>query len=147
MANAKIDVLGPSDVGVIVDLYNQIFNPRQDVSFFNRRFAGRRNVSILMASIQKAAVGFNLGFELTPTTYYSWMCGVLPGYRRAGIATQLIEAQQAWSADQGYSTLRFECNNQHRAMLHVAINQGYDLVGIRWDTESGANVAIFEKSL
>ena len=43
--------------------------------------------------------------------------------------------------------MRFECNNQHRPMLHVAISEDYDLVGIRWDTTSGNNVVIFEKDL
>ena len=49
--------------------------------------------------------------------------------------------------DHHYELIRFECRNQHRAMLHTAITQGYDLVGIRWDTHSAANVVIFEKDL
>jgi hypothetical protein len=64
-----------------------------------------------------------------------------------GISTQLIQAQHAWAQDHDYATMRFECNNQHRPMLHVAITEGYELVGIRWDTESGNNVVIFEKAL
>ena len=68
-------------------------------------------------------------------------------FRRLGICTQLIQAQHAWAADNEYQTIRFECNNQHRPMLHVAITEGYDLVGIRWDTASGNNVVIFEKDL
>lgn len=44
-------------------------------------------------------------------------------------------------------TIRFEHQNQHRAMLHVAIREGYDLIDIRWDTATANNVAIFEKDL
>ena len=44
-------------------------------------------------------------------------------------------------------TIRFGHQNQHRAMLHVAIRQGYDLVDFRWDTATANNVAIFEKDL
>ena len=32
-------------------------------------------------------------------------------------------------------------------MLHLAIDLGYDIVGIRWDADRGDNLVIFEKSL
>lgn len=44
-------------------------------------------------------------------------------------------------------SIRFEHQNQHRAMLHVAIHESYDLVDIRWDTAPANNVVIFEKDL
>jgi len=58
-----------------------------------------------------------------------------------------MQAEQAWALDNGYTLMRFECQNQHRPMLHLAITEGYDLVGIRYDTNSGANVVIFEREL
>lgn len=147
MANAKIVVVGPGELGLISDLYNQVFNPPQGEDYFRRRFQGRYNVSMLVALMDEQPVGFIIGFELMPSTYYSWLCGVLPDARRLGIATQLIQAQCSWATDHGYQMMRFECQNQHRPMLHVAITEGYDLVGIRWDTALAANVVIFEKDL
>jgi hypothetical protein len=32
-------------------------------------------------------------------------------------------------------------------MLHLAIDLGYDIVGMRWDADRNANLVIFEKSL
>jgi hypothetical protein len=32
-------------------------------------------------------------------------------------------------------------------VLHLAITEGYDLVGIRWDIQTAANFVIFEKEL
>jgi hypothetical protein len=32
-------------------------------------------------------------------------------------------------------------------MLHLAIAKEYDIVGMRWDPDRGANLVIFEKSL
>jgi hypothetical protein len=43
--------------------------------------------------------------------------------------------------------MRIECQNQHRPVLHIAINQGYDIVGTRWDADRGENLVIFEKRL
>ncbi|MEK6799093.1 MAG: GNAT family N-acetyltransferase [Planctomycetota bacterium] len=145
MATAKIIPVGPGEIDLVANLYNEVFSPRQSEEFFRRRFMGRHNVTMMVAVVEDQHVGFIVGFELMPTTFFCWVCGVLPDFRRAGIATQLIQAQHAWAHDHGYGTVRFECNNQHRPMLHVAIREGYDLVGIRWDTASGANVVIFER--
>ncbi len=147
MADAKIIVVGPSEVELITDLYNQVFSPGVDTEFFTRRFAGRHNETMMVAMIEGMHVGFIIGFELMPSTYFTWLCGVLPDFRRARVSTQLMQALFAWSRDNDYSILRFECRNQHRPMLHVAITEGFDLVGMRYDTFTANNVAIFEKEL
>ncbi len=147
MADAKIEPISPADVEVLLNLYNDIFSPSQTVEFFRGRFEARRNVSVMVAVIEGRPVGFIAGFELRPRTYFCWVCGVLSDFRRAGVATQLMQAEHAWAQDNGYHVIRFECQNQHRPMLHTAITEGYDLVGIRYDSESGNNVVIFEKLL
>lgn len=147
MANAKIVPVGPGEVGLITELYNDVFSPPQNEQFFLRRFHGRHNVNMMVATLDDRHVGFIIGFELMPTTFFLWLCGVHPDVRRLGIATQLFHGQQAWAHDHGYTLSRFECQNQHRPMLHVAITEGYDLVGIRWDTHSANNFVIFEKEL
>lgn len=147
MATAKIVPIGPGELALVAELYNQVFSPSQDAEFFERRFQGRHNVTTMVAMMDDRHVGFIIGFELMPSTFFCWMCGVILDFRRAGISTQLIQAQQAFAEEHGYPIIRFECNNQHRPMLHVAITEGYDLVGIRWDTNSSNNVVIFEKDL
>lgn len=147
MATAKIDIVGPSELPLIAELYGQVYRPAQDVSFFRRRFQGRMNVLTLIASVENRPVGFYIGFELKPSVFFSWLYGVLPDYRRQGIASQLMDAVHAWVPPQDYSSVRFECHNQHRPMLHLAIARGYDIVGIRWDPDRGSNLVIFEKAI
>jgi GNAT superfamily N-acetyltransferase len=147
MADAIIDLIGPGDMPVVVDLYNRIFRPARDLESFDRRFRGRYNVLRLIARIKNEPVGFFLGFELKPTVYFAWFYGVVPEYRRQGIASQLMEVVHEWARQQGYESIRFECHNQHRPMLHLAIAKEYDIVGIRWDPDRGDNLVIFEKVL
>lgn len=147
MADAKIELIGPGDIAILVDIYSQVFSPPRDAEFFERRFASRRNVTIMLAVVEENPVGFIIGYEMMPTTYFCWLCGVVSDFRRAGIATQLMQGVEAWAADNRYALVRFECQNQHRPMLHTAITEGFDLVGIRYDTGTGANVVIFEKEL
>ena len=67
--------------------------------------------------------------------------------RRQGIASQLMDAVHSWAKQNDYESIRFECHNQHRPMLHLAIALEYDIVGIRWDPDRGDNLVIFEKVL
>ncbi|MFN4259171.1 MAG: GNAT family N-acetyltransferase [Gemmataceae bacterium] len=147
MADAVIEIVGPKDLDVIVDLFNQIFRPPRDEESFRRRFRGRYNILQMIARIKDQPVGFFLGFELKPTIFFAWFFGVLPDYRRQGIASQLLEAVHSWAQQNGYEWVRYECHNQHRPMLHLAISQGYDIVGIRWDPDRADNLVIFEKAL
>jgi GNAT superfamily N-acetyltransferase len=147
MADAIIDIVGPEDLPEIVRLYNQIFRPGRTLESFRRRYMGRYNVLQLVARIGDLPVGFFLGFELKPTVFFAWFYGVLPEFRRQGIASQLMDAVHSWAEQNGYESIRFECHNQHRPMLHLAIAKEYDIVGMRWDPDRGANLVIFEKSL
>jgi GNAT superfamily N-acetyltransferase len=101
----------------------------------------------MVAAVDERPVGFSLGFELKPDVFFSWFYGVLPECRRQGIASQLMEAVHSWARLNEYESIRFECHNQHRPMLHLGIALGYDIVGIRWDSERAANLVLFQKVL
>jgi GNAT superfamily N-acetyltransferase len=103
--DAVIDVVGMDELPGIVDLYNQIFRPARDIESFRRRYLGRYNVLQLVASVQEKPVGFFLGFELKPDTFFAWFYGVHPEFRRHGIATQLMEAAHDWGP---HAQLRFD---------------------------------------
>src|SRR5579862_6876750 len=121
MAECKIDIMGPAEIPLITELYSRVFRPGRDAAFFRRRFQGRCNILMLVASLEAEPVGFFIGFELKPTVYFSWFYGVIPECRRQGIASQLMEAVHGWAKQNEYESMRFECHNQHRPMLHLAI--------------------------
>lgn len=147
MADVAIDIVSLDDLPIIVDMYNQIFRPSRDEESFRRRFRGRHNILPMIAYLGEQPVGFFLGFELKPTVFFSWFYGVLPAYRRQGVASQLMDAVHDWARQQDYQSIRFECHNHHRPMLHLSIALGYDIVGIRWDPDRCDNLVIFEKVL
>lgn len=147
MANAKVDVVGLGEIPTVVELYRAVYRPARDADFFRRRFLGRYNPLLMVASLDDRPVGFLAGFELKPSVFFIWLVGVAPEFRRVGVASQLMDAMLTWVTDHGYATIRFECQNGHRAMLHMAIERNYDIVGIRWDPDLGHNLVIFEKSL
>jgi GNAT superfamily N-acetyltransferase len=147
MADAVIEIVGPEELPDIVRLYNQIFRPARDMEAFHRRYLGRHNVLQMLARVNGKPVGFFLGFELKPGVFFAWFYGVLPEHRRQGVASQLMDAVHDWARENDYESIRFECYNQHRPMLHLGIALGYDIVGIRWDPDRGANLVLFQKNL
>jgi GNAT superfamily N-acetyltransferase len=102
---------------------------------------------MMVARVGDRPVGFFLGFELKPLVFFAWFYGVLPDFRRQGVASQLMDAVHDWARNNEYESIRFECHNQVRPMLHLAIAVGYDIVGMRWDPDRGDNLVIFEKVL
>ncbi len=147
MAEAKIDILGPNDLSLVLSMYNDVFKPPREQSFFERRLDGRKHTLISVASVDNREAGFLLGFELKPNVFFLWLLGVLPDFRRAGVGTQMLEAADAWAIEQGFASMRFECQNRVRPMLHMAIRHQFDIAGIRWDSDRSDNLVIFEKQL
>ncbi len=147
MADAIIEIVGQDDLPTIIELYNRIYRPARDVAAFRRRFLGRHNVLQMIARVGDAPVGFFVGFELKPTTFFVWFCGVLPDYRRQGVAEQLMAAVHEWAKQSNYDSVRLECHNSVRPMMHLAIKIGYDITGILWEPEHSDNVVVFEKLL
>lgn len=147
MATARIEIVGPSEIPRIAELYGQVYRPPRDAEFFRRRFLGRYNPLLLIATLGDKPVGFFVGFELKPSVFFSWLFGVIPDCRRSGVASQLMEAMHSWVREHEYEAVRMECQNKARPMLHLALKHSYDIVGIRWDPDRGQNLVLFEKAL
>lgn len=147
MADAIIDRLSPGDVDTLRHMYNSVFRPERDAAWFERRLKGRPNPLIQVARIGDDAVGFYVGLELKPSTHFGWLLGVVPDSRRQGIGTQLMRSAIDWARTEGYQVMRFEVPNSVRHSLHFGIEEGFDIVGLRWDSDLMTNLVIFEKSL
>jgi len=147
MADVVIDLIDPKDVKLLAHLYNQVYHPERSPESIARRLHCRANILSLAANIKNDAVGFYIGFELKPSVHYAWVVGVRKDACRMGIASMLMRRAQYWARDQGYISIRFECGNTHRPMLHFGISEGYEIVGIRSDPDTATNVVIFEKLL
>jgi GNAT superfamily N-acetyltransferase len=147
MADVIVDLLAPDDLTEIVGLYNQMFRPPRDEEHFARRYLGRYNVVQMVARIKDRPVGFLLGFELKPRVFFAWFVGVLPSHRRQGVASQLLDAMHSWTKQNDYESIRCECFNRQRPMLHLLIDQEYDVIGLRWDADHGDNLLLFQKTI
>ncbi|SHI01863.1 GNAT family N-acetyltransferase [Ferrimonas marina] len=94
------------------------------------------------------AAGFKVGYALSDDTFYSWMGGVLPQGRGTGMAQHLLEAQESWAVQQGYSLLQVKSRNRYPAMLRLLLRNGYQITRCEDKGEGTLDHRIhFEKTL
>lgn len=84
---------------------------------------------ILVASHDEKTIAYKIGYEVSDTEFYSWLGGVIPKYRKKGVATKLREKQESWALNHGYSTISVKSMNRYRAMLQMLISYGYHISG------------------
>ncbi len=114
-------------------------------SVYTERFEGVPHC-IFIALWEGSAAGFKVGYE-RDGLFYSWLGGVLPAYRRRGIASALADHQEAWARANGYSTITFKTRNQHKNMLIFALQNGFDIVGFKEKDQVETNRILLRKVL
>ncbi len=73
--------------------------------------------------------------------YYHWIMGVLPTYRKRGIAHAMMDSFAEAARARNCHRLRVKTMNQYRSMLRLLIDCDYDIVNVE------GNKIVFEKSI
>ena len=87
---------------------------------------------ILMAEIDGKLAGFKCGYQRdqVATKFYSWMGGVLPEYRKSGVAARLLAEMESWCKANGFDQLEFKTLNEHKGMLIFSLKHGFDIIDV-----------------
>ena len=101
---------------------------------------------VLTAYMDGKPAGFKIGYE-RDGAFYSWLGGVVPPYRRAGVAAGLAEAQEKWAKTQGYRTIWMKTRNRFPAMLLMAIGRGFQITGFDPRDKIAEHRIVLTKSL
>ncbi|MEL7121052.1 MAG: GNAT family N-acetyltransferase [Bacteroidota bacterium] len=105
------------------------FKVSYPLSEYNKRLSGVRSL-LLGAYIDNQAAGFKIGYE-REDYFYSWMGGVVPQYRKMGVASQLAMHQEAWAHEQGFEAVVFKTRNHLTQMLLFALSNGFQIIDIQ----------------
>ena len=98
---------------------------------------------ILTAYDDHIPIAFKIGYDrYSDGSFYSWMGGVLPNYRRKGIANYLADHQETWAKKKGYNSIKLQTRSKHNAMLVLAINRGFQITN-RNEKTSNSNTHIW----
>ncbi len=109
-----------------VDLSSKIpeFDSPYKIEEYKKRCAGK--YLALIAEIDNQSVGFKIGYDrLNDGSFYSWMGGVLPKFRRMGVAYSLANFQEKWAVENGFSSILLKTRQKHDEMIAFSFNRGF----------------------
>lgn len=88
-----------------------------------------QNPLILLCMIENKPAGFKIGYERSSKEFYSWLGGVLPQFRRGGVAELLLKTQEKEAVLRGYNVIRVKSMNRFPAMMAMLLKNGYFIEG------------------
>jgi ribosomal protein S18 acetylase RimI-like enzyme len=111
------------------------FERPYEIEEYEKRLKG--NHLILTAHGDETTFGFKIGYDrFSDGSFYSWMGGVLPEFRRQGVANTLADYQENWAKEQGYKSIKLKTRNKHESMITFAFERGFDII----DSESNEDI-------
>ncbi len=116
--------VGMGRIEVIRELNVAIFDEERIINTFDRD-----GVLIFLAVVDEGPVGFKLGYELNADKFYSAKGGVLPEYRRQGIAQALLHEMLSAVQARGYTRFLYDTfPNKHPGMTVMGLKEGFEVV-------------------
>lgn len=136
------------DIDVLLDVHRHIpeLAASADKDRYQQRLAELEWLG-LVAYENGQLVGFKLGYGLNPLTFYSWLGGVVPAYRRSGVAQQLLDAQEQWAKAQGYDIIEVKTRGEFSAMQAFLQRNQYGFVMTYQSDEYADERLIYRKRL
>ncbi len=109
-----------------VDLSSKIpeFKSPYKIEEYKKRCAGK--YLVLISEIDNQSVGFKIGYDrFNNGSFYSWMGGVLPKFRRMGVAYSLANFQEKWATKNEFSSILLKTRQKHDGMIAFSLNRGF----------------------
>lgn len=107
----------------------ELFNEERIINHYQHP-----DLLVYTATLNEMIIGFKVGYGKARGLYYSAKGGVLPIYRRKGIATQLMDCMMLEALKRGYHTFGFDTfPNQHKGMLILGLKEGFKITNGGWN--------------
>lgn len=106
------------------------FPGKASLDYYTERLKGRFYLA-LVAEGDGELLGFKVGYQDdAPDTFYSWMGGVRPEFRKVGVADALAEYQETWAKEKGFKRIYFKTRNRFPAMITFGLSRGFKIVQV-----------------
>ena len=106
------------------------FPGKASLDFYAERLKHRLYLA-LVAENDGQLFGFKVGYQSdNPDSFYSWMGGVRPEFRKQGIADSLAEYQENWAREKGFKSIHFKTRNRFPAMITFGLSRGFKIMEV-----------------
>lgn len=117
------------DLETAVAFSHQIpeFEDSYSLNDYQQRLGPAKHL-ILVAEWDQKPAGFKIGYDrFNDGSFYSWMGGVLPEYRKKGIAEKLAGYQENWAKENGFKSIKLKTRKKHQAMIAFLLDRGFSI--------------------
>lgn len=127
-----------SELEKVTRVLNQI--PEFDSIFYTvqlKRKLGKSSSIILIAECNGDPIGCKVAYNrFFDGSIYSWLGGVLPEYRKQGVAGLLQNEMEAEARKKLYFSICMKTRNKHVNMLRFALKNGFLITGFQSKTDN-----------
>jgi len=89
---------------------------------------------ILVAYMNGVPAGLKIGYnKWNDNRFYSWIGGVIPEFRRKGVALELLDEIEHYARENGFSLLEMKTYNHHKEMIFFALKHGFSIYTAKKD--------------
>ncbi len=114
---------------------------------FEKRYENKETL-ILVAYIDSEPAGYLVGYnKFNDKSFYCWMAGVNPIHREKGVLKALMDYQEKWAREKGYTSIKIKTQNKHRRMLLYLVKYGFSFTGAEGFPSIEDNRIFLEKKL
>lgn len=123
------------------------FDAPYQKDYFEGRFKDRDKL-IIVAYINNQRAGYIVGYDkFEDGSFYCWMAGVDPKFRKIGVLKALMDYEDRWAKNKGYNKIKIKTRNNRREMLAYLVKYGYLLTEVVQYSKIEDNRIVFERSL
>ncbi|MFA5994583.1 MAG: GNAT family N-acetyltransferase [Parcubacteria group bacterium] len=121
------------------------FGEPYDKAYFEDRYGGKERL-ILVAYMDNQPAGYMLSYDKNNDgSFYCWMAGVDPNFRRLGILNSLMGYLNDWAKKKGYKKITIKTRNNRREMLAFLVKDGFRFIEVQSQLFIGDNRIILER--
>lgn len=119
--------VSPEETERLAGVFASVFGKDPSLKF-EERLNEKRGLSVLVEG-EGEIRGFKVGYERFRGVFFSWLGGVIPEFRRRGIARGLLREQHRVCLDRGYVEIQTETYGDGNGMLLLNLSEGFEIYG------------------
>ena len=104
---------------------------KPEKEYFENRYRDREKL-IIVAYYNNVPAGYIIGYDKFQDgkNFYCWMAGVDSKFRKLGILTKMMQYQENWAKQKGYSILKIKTKNNRREMLSFLVKHNFNFLSV-----------------